>query len=100
MWLKQSSGCFGRHKKPTITTVQSRGLKKQAKAVKKHSTSEDFWTTSTHDMDNSAVQSQGSISSTGVQNQALDNHGGAGKTSNSTEFVNHGIFIAFVFQPI
>ena len=55
-------------------------------------TSEDFWTTSTHDMDNSAVQSQGSISSASLTNQAVVLHAGSSKSStNPTEFVNHGI---------
>ncbi|KAF7843263.1 uncharacterized protein G2W53_000168 [Senna tora] len=65
----------------------------QGKGVKKSSTSEDFWTTSTHDMDNSAFQSQGSISSTSVVNQLLDPHAASTKTSNPTEFVNHGLML-------
>ncbi|KAJ1379211.1 hypothetical protein SESBI_47089 [Sesbania bispinosa] len=63
-----------------------KGLTKQGKAVRKPSTSEDFWTTSTHDMDNSAVQSQGSFSSTSVTNLAADSHGGS---CNPIEFVTH-----------
>ncbi|XP_057457797.1 uncharacterized protein LOC130748583 isoform X2 [Lotus japonicus] len=39
-------------------------------------------------MDNSAVQSQGSISSTSVTNLPADPHAGS---SNPTEFVNHGL---------
>jgi len=70
--------------------VPSAGLTKQGKAVDKPSTSEDFWTTSTHDMDNSAVQSQGSISSTSLTNQAVAAH--ASSSNNPSEFVNHGIF--------
>ncbi|XP_028767309.1 uncharacterized protein LOC114725020 isoform X1 [Neltuma alba] len=91
--MNGSSGCLGCHKKPTvISTVDmpSKGLAMQGKALKKASTSEDFWTTSTHDMDNSAVLSQGSISSTSATNQALDPHGASSKISNPAEFVNHG----------
>ncbi|XP_004506942.1 uncharacterized protein [Cicer arietinum] len=64
---------------------------KQGTAVDKPSTSEDFWTTSTHDMDNSAVQSQGSISSTSLTNQAVAPHGSS--SNNPTEFVNHGLIL-------
>lgn len=82
--------------------VPPKGLVTQGIAVTKPSSSEDFWTTSTHDMDNSAVQSQGSISSASLTNQAVVPHAGSSKsTGNPTEFVNHGIFlqiIAFVVQ--
>ena len=50
---------------------------------------EDFWSTSTGEMDNSAVQSQGSISSISTSNQTFDPHNN-GSTSNPAEFVNHG----------
>ncbi|KAI4329335.1 hypothetical protein L6164_021609 [Bauhinia variegata] len=91
-----SSGCLGCYKNTTLVTtveVPSKGLTTQGKAVKKPSTSEDFWTTSTYDMDNSAVQSQGSISSTSVTNQAPDPHAGSSKTNNPSEFVNHGLIL-------
>ncbi|XP_061359812.1 uncharacterized protein LOC133303859 [Gastrolobium bilobum] len=90
---QKSSGCLGSYKKPTLISagdVPPKRLAKQGKAEKKPSTSEDFWTTSTYDMDNSAVQSQGSISSTSVTNQAADSHGGS---CNPTEFVNHGLVL-------
>ncbi|PPR96141.1 hypothetical protein GOBAR_AA24529 [Gossypium barbadense] len=56
--------------------------------------SEDFWTTSTCDMDNSAVQSQGSISSISTSNQTLDLHGSVATANAPAEFVNHGKFSA------
>ncbi|PNX93104.1 hypothetical protein L195_g016253, partial [Trifolium pratense] len=77
-----------------VTTVEgpsTKGLTKQGKAVEKPSTSEDFWTTSTHDMDNSIVQSQGSISSTSLNNQAVAPHGSS--SNNPPEFVNHGLIL-------
>ncbi|XP_054781248.1 uncharacterized protein LOC129288610 isoform X2 [Prosopis cineraria] len=86
-------GCLGCYQKPVaISTVEtpSKGLAMQGKALKKSSTSEDFWTTSTHDMDNSAFLSQGSISSTSATNQVLDPHGASSKISNPAEFINHG----------
>ncbi|XP_027344705.1 uncharacterized protein LOC113857146 isoform X1 [Abrus precatorius] len=89
-------GCVGCYKRPTlITTVDapSKGLATQGKTARKPSSSEDFWTTSTHDMDNSAIQSQGSISSTSLTNQAVVPHAGSSKSSNPTEFVNHGLIL-------
>ncbi|KAK2378651.1 hypothetical protein QL285_066535 [Trifolium repens] len=90
-----SSGCVGCYKRPAlVTTVEgpsTKGLTKQGKAVEKPSTSEDFWTTSTHDMDNSIVQSQGSISSTSLNNQAVAPHGSS--SNNPSEFVNHGLIL-------
>jgi len=91
-----SSGCLGCYKKPTVTTsvdAQSKGLSIQSRTVKKPSISEDFWTTSTCDMDNSAVQSQGSISSISTTNQILDPHGIAGSANTPSEFVNHGLLL-------
>ncbi|KAJ9702581.1 hypothetical protein PVL29_004359 [Vitis rotundifolia] len=44
-------------------------------------------------MDNSAVQSQGSISSISTSNQTFDPHSNAGSTSNPPEFVNHGLLL-------
>ncbi|XP_059637958.1 uncharacterized protein LOC132279910 isoform X2 [Cornus florida] len=61
--------------------------------VKKPSVSEDFWSTSTCDMDNSAFQSQRSISSIGISNQSLSNSSGTGSTSNHSEFINHGLLL-------
>ncbi|KAB2065441.1 hypothetical protein ES319_A09G089300v1 [Gossypium barbadense] len=68
----------------------SKGLEVPGQTVRKTSISEDFWTTSACDMDNSAVQSQGSISSISVINQSLDPHGNANSPS---EFVNHGLLL-------
>lgn len=63
--------------------------KHQDRTVPKASISEDIWTTSTRDMDNSAVQSRGSISSVGASNNPLDAHG-TGSGNISSEFVNNG----------
>ncbi|KAK3004930.1 hypothetical protein RJ639_017974, partial [Escallonia herrerae] len=73
-----SSGCLGCDTKPKlITSVNEplKGQKLQTRTMSKPSISEDFWTTSTCDMDNSAAQSRGSISSISTSNQALDAHG-------------------------
>ncbi|KAG5137260.1 hypothetical protein JHK82_021991 [Glycine max] len=95
--VKMSSGCVGCYKRPSLSPtvdVPSKGLATQSNVVRKPSSSEDFWTTSTHDMDNSAVQSQGSISSASLTNQAVVSHAGSSKSStNPTEFVNHGVIL-------
>ncbi|XP_021627210.1 uncharacterized protein LOC110625848 isoform X4 [Manihot esculenta] len=91
-----NSGCLGCYKKPTlITSVDepSKGSKVQGQTVKKPSISEEFWTTSTCDMDNSAVQSQGSMSSISTINQIHDLHGGSSSTTAPSEFVNHGLLL-------
>lgn len=67
-----------------------KGLSNQAQTVRKPSISEDFWTTSTLDMENSAVMSQGSISSISTSNQTIDPNNGAGGATTTSEFVNHG----------
>ncbi|CAL5438853.1 unnamed protein product [Camellia sinensis] len=87
-------GCFGCYTKPTpIIAVDepSKGLRIQGQMVKKPSASEDFWSTSTYEIENSAVQSQRSLSSISISNQSLMHNGGTGSTSNHSEFVNHGL---------
>lgn len=92
-----SSGCVGCYKRPTLSStvdVPAKGVATKGSSVRKLSSSEDFWTTSTHDMDNSAVQSQGSISSASLTNQAVVPHASSSKNStNPTEFVNHGLIL-------
>lgn len=73
----------------------SKGLRIQGRLVKKPSISEDFWSTSTYEMENSTIQSQRSLSSISVSNQVLSQNIGTGSTSNHSEFVNHGKFTAF-----
>ncbi|OWM78277.1 uncharacterized protein LOC116201858 isoform X2 [Punica granatum] len=51
-----------------------------------------FWSTSVSDMDYSAAQSQGSISSISTSNQTLYQHGGLGP-SGTPESVNHGLLL-------
>ncbi|XP_008351813.3 uncharacterized protein [Malus domestica] len=90
-----SSGCLACHSKTALKTSVNeppKGLLNEGRTVKKPSISEDFWTTSTWDMDNSAVQSKGSILSIST-NQTLDLHGGSGSSSTPAEFVNHGLLL-------
>ncbi|GLU22090.1 hypothetical protein SLE2022_381870 [Rubroshorea leprosula] len=91
-----SSGCLAcltKHALKSLVDDPSQGLKVQGQTVKKPSISEDFWTSSTCNMENSRVQSQGSISSISISNQAVDQHGGSGSANSPTEFVNHGLIL-------
>ncbi|KAH7524655.1 hypothetical protein FEM48_Zijuj06G0142600 [Ziziphus jujuba var. spinosa] len=93
---KQSRGCLGCFTKPTLIIAvdePSKGLKIQGRAVRKSSVSEDIWSSSTLDMDNSALQSQRSISLISTSNQALDPQSTSTSTLNPPEFVNHGKFM-------
>ncbi|KAH9761809.1 hypothetical protein KPL70_000574 [Citrus sinensis] len=86
-------GCFGCCTKSTpIIAVDepTKGLRIQGRAVKKPSISDDFWSTSTCDLENSAVQSQRSISSISTSNQTLNHCSG---TSSNSDFVNHGLIL-------
>ena len=70
----------------------SNRLRIQGQPARKNSISEDFWSTSTIEMERSGVQSQKSISSASTSNPA-DSHGTSGSTSNTPEFVNHGLLL-------
>ncbi|KAM7459491.1 hypothetical protein LguiA_036485 [Lonicera macranthoides] len=90
-----SRGCLGCFRKPRLIIAvdePSKGLKIQGRGVQKPSClSEDFWSSSTFEMDNSAVQSQRSVSSISTSNQPLDTQCGA--SSNPPEFINHGLLL-------
>ncbi|XP_034917731.1 uncharacterized protein [Populus alba] len=90
-----SRGCFGCcAKPPTIIAIDasSKGRRVQKRSVKKSSKSNNFWSTSAGDMENSTMHSQGSLSSISTLNQQLD-PSNAGSTSNSSEFVNRGLLL-------
>jgi hypothetical protein len=89
--LQQSRNCFGCAKSTPITAVDepSKGLRIQGRSIKRRSLSEDFWSTSPREMENSALQSQRSMSSISTAAQSSDQHG-AGSSSNPNEFVNQG----------
>ncbi|KAJ6382974.1 hypothetical protein OIU77_031410 [Salix suchowensis] len=91
-----SRGCFGCcAKPPTISEADatSKGLRGQERLVKKSSISDDFWSTSAGEMENSAVHSHGRLSSISTLNQLLDPSYNAGSTSNPPEFVNRGLLL-------
>ncbi|KAE8056372.1 hypothetical protein FH972_013150 [Carpinus fangiana] len=83
-------GCYTNHELIITVDEPSKGLKIQGQSVKKPSVSEDFWSTSTCEMDNSIVQSRRSISSISASNPVLDPQGCPGSVSNPSEFINHG----------
>ncbi|KAK3212130.1 hypothetical protein Dsin_016836 [Dipteronia sinensis] len=96
--LLSSRGCFGCCIKPSLITAvdePSKGLRIQGRPVRKSSISEDFWSSGTGEIDNSAIQSQRSLSSISMSNQPLDpfSSTGSGSTSNPAEFVNHGFLL-------
>ncbi|KAF3450881.1 hypothetical protein FNV43_RR06970 [Rhamnella rubrinervis] len=96
-----SRGCLGCHNKPKpITSVDAppKELSNQRRTVKKPIISEDFWTSSTLDMENSAVMSQGSISSISTSNQTLDPNNGAGSASIPSEFQVTHYMVLFELQ--
>ncbi|KAI0491667.1 uncharacterized protein LOC110104203 isoform X1 [Dendrobium catenatum] len=99
-WIGQvfscMGSCLGCYTKPTpITAVDepSKGLRIQGQSVRKPSISDDFWSTSTYEMENSGVQSQRSISSISASARAFDPYSGAGSSTNTPEFVNHGLIL-------
>ncbi|AQL04418.1 uncharacterized protein LOC100277310 [Zea mays] len=88
-------GCFGCCAKPTpIIAVDepSKRLRIQGRSVRKASLSEDFWSTSAHEMENSGIQSQRSMSSISTLAQSSDQHT-AGSSSNPNEFMNQGLML-------
>ncbi|GAY45832.1 hypothetical protein CUMW_092410 [Citrus unshiu] len=81
-------GCFGCCNKPTLVTAvdePSKGLRIQGRTVKKPSILEDFWSSSTCEMDNNVVQSR-SLSSISISNQPLDPSTGTSGANNPQEF--------------
>ncbi|KAL5697984.1 hypothetical protein ACHQM5_029075 [Ranunculus cassubicifolius] len=88
-------GCLGccTSPKPIVSVDEpSKGLKVRGQVIKKPGISEDLWSTSTCDMDNSAVPSQRSISSISGSNRT-DTHSGSSSSSNPPDFVNHGLLL-------
>ncbi|XP_025879130.1 uncharacterized isoform X2 [Oryza sativa Japonica Group] len=89
-----SRNCFGCAKPTPIIAVDepSKGLRIQGRSIKQRSLSEDFWSSSPPGMENSAMQSQRSMSSISTAAQSSDQHG-AGSSTNPNEFVNQGLLL-------
>ncbi|KAI7737118.1 hypothetical protein M8C21_007427 [Ambrosia artemisiifolia] len=85
-------GCLGCPKVPFMTNEKKpTGIVKKDSTTNKGSVVQDFWSSSTYEMDNSAGQSQLSASSVSMSNPNLDAHGSSG--SNPSEFVNRGLLL-------
>lgn len=82
-------------KPPLIISVDkpSKGLKIQGNQVNKHSITDDFSSSSSCEMDDSAFPSQRSIRSISTLNQVNDPNSSSGSTSNAPVFVNHGFLL-------
>ncbi|KAL6972848.1 hypothetical protein U1Q18_027022 [Sarracenia purpurea var. burkii] len=90
-----SSGCLGSDNKPQLINLNDESLKRpklQGRRKSNLSISEDFWTSSVCEMDNSALQSLGSISSISTSTLTIDPHGSSSGNTPS-EFVNHGLLL-------
>ncbi|KAK1360116.1 AT-rich interactive domain-containing protein [Heracleum sosnowskyi] len=66
--------------------------KSPSRAVRKSSSSDNFWISSTIDINKSAAQSGGSYSTISTANQTLE-VSGSGNGNNPSEFVNHGLLL-------
>ncbi|GKA54275.1 hypothetical protein Tco_0753224, partial [Tanacetum coccineum] len=92
MLVNRSRGCLGCPKVPFITNDKKpTGALKKDSATNKASVVQDFWSSSTHEMDHSAGQSQISASSFSMSNPNLDAHSSSG--SNPPDFVNRGLLL-------
>ncbi|KAK9058900.1 hypothetical protein SSX86_023745 [Deinandra increscens subsp. villosa] len=91
-YLLQNRGCLGCPKVPFMTNVKKpTGIAEKDSITNKASVVQDFWSSSTYEMDNSAAQSQLSASSVSMSNPNLDGHCSSG--SNPPEFVNRGLLL-------
>ncbi|KAH6771880.1 hypothetical protein C2S52_005391 [Perilla frutescens var. hirtella] len=88
-WVFHIIACMGPKLNSSLDEIE--GQNSHAWRSTKATLSEEFWTTSTCNMDNTALQSCGSISSTSTLPQ-YDAHG-AGCSSMPSEFVNHGLIL-------
>ncbi|AQK69520.1 hypothetical protein ZEAMMB73_Zm00001d015776 [Zea mays] len=92
--VSESSGCFGCAQPTPIIAVDepTKGLRIQGRSVKRHNLSDDFWSSSPHEMENSALQSRHSMSSISTAAQPNDQHA-SGSSSSPNEFVNQGLLL-------
>jgi hypothetical protein len=96
--LQQSRGCFGCAQPTPIIAVDepTKGLRIQGRSVKRRNLSDDFWSSSPHEMENSALQSRHSMSSISTGAQPND---ASGSSSSPNEFVNQGKQVTISTSP-
>ncbi|CAH9144682.1 unnamed protein product [Cuscuta epithymum] len=89
-------GFFGCCTKPTIVISvedRSKGLKSHGQQVRNTRLREDFWSSSTCEMDNSAFQSHRSASSISTSNNTHDPSISSTGNISQSEFVNNGLML-------
>lgn len=86
-------GCYPNRDLIIGTDEALKHLKNQGQSGKNLSVSEDFWSTSTCEMENSAALSQRSMSSTATSFQVLDPQGCPVGSSRPSEFINYGLLV-------
>ncbi|KAI3495926.1 hypothetical protein L1887_38273 [Cichorium endivia] len=87
--------CFCCSKSRPVIAVDepSKGLRIQGRTVTKPSPSDEFWSTTTCDLDHGAIQSQKTTSSISISTSthSLTQFSGGGSNIIEPEFVNHGL---------
>ncbi|KNA08595.1 hypothetical protein SOVF_161220 isoform B [Spinacia oleracea] len=95
--LGQSSSCLGGCAKstraPPVDDYPPKGQRCQGMVVEKHSLSDDFWGTSTGDLENPVGLSQRSISSLSTSNVSFLSDLGSSSINSHNDFVNPGLLL-------
>lgn len=92
-FLACMGGCIGSSTKSSHTLLGddlAKGRKSHGRTIS--SVSDGFWTTSTHDVEQSVGLSHRSLSSISTSNQSFSDHG-SGSTNGQNEFVNQGFLL-------
>ncbi|KAL7594046.1 uncharacterized protein LOC111893351 isoform X1 [Lactuca sativa] len=100
-WMNRLLDCMGlccfccSKSRPVIAVDEpSKGLRIQGRTVTKPSLSDEFWSTTTCDLDHgAAIQSQKTTSSISISTSthSLSHFGGTGSNIIEPEFINHGL---------
>ncbi|KMT02857.1 hypothetical protein BVRB_8g194350 isoform B [Beta vulgaris subsp. vulgaris] len=100
-WINSFLACMGsclgscskpKHA-PSVDDHAPKGLQCQGQVVEKVSLSDDFWGTSTGDIDNPIGLSQRSISSISTSNVSFHSDLGSASMNSHNDFVNHGLLL-------
>ncbi|KMZ55977.1 hypothetical protein ZOSMA_9G00800 [Zostera marina] len=85
-------GCCTKSTPITAVDEPSKGLKIRGRIVERPAVPNDLWSTDTCEIDDGEIHSMKNISSVRTSIQVQNCHGTAG-TSNSFEYVNHGLLL-------